>query len=80
MKIPSFIINIFLKSYLGEEAMNKIKEALSGKKTYLVAAGMIIAALVEYTGDGDLGKLINKIIEAIALITVRAGIAKAEVK
>jgi hypothetical protein len=80
MKIPSFIINIFLKSYLGEESMNKIKEVLSGKKTYLVAVGMIIAALVEYTGDGDLGKLINKIIEAIAVITVRAGIAKAEVK
>lgn len=54
----------------------KIREFLDGKKAYLTALGIIIAALIEYASNGDVSALINKILEAIALITVRAAVAK----
>ena len=54
----------------------KIREFLKGKKTYLIAIGLIVEAVVEYTNDNDLIKLIERVLKAIALMTVRAAITK----
>lgn len=79
MKIPKWIITILLKKLGVMSMFNKFKAALSGKKTYLVALGMVVTALVEFAADGDAGKLINRLLEAFAFATARAAIAKAEV-
>jgi hypothetical protein len=71
-----YAIDYYARSQGGKRMIGKIVTFLSGKKSYLVALGMIIAAVVEYLADQDLGKLINKIMEAIAVCTIRAGIAK----
>jgi rubrerythrin len=63
-----------------KEMFDKIREFLKGKKTYLVAVGLIIEAVVEYTNDNDLAKLVDKILKALALMTVRAAISKVEDK
>lgn len=75
-KILMFLIKIIIKSIGGEEMFNKLREFLSGKKTYLVCIGLIIEAVVEYSSDGDIGKLINKILVALGGISIRAGISK----
>jgi len=60
----------------GKPMFEKIRLFLSGKKLYLVAIGMIIGALIQWAGDNDNAALIQKILEALALITGRAAIAK----
>ncbi len=81
--VKKIILKIIIKQILkkiGGEKMNKIREFLSGKKTYLVCIGLIIEAVIEYIADGDLGQLINKIIIAIGGMSMRAGIKKGEIK
>ncbi len=53
-----------------------IRKFLEGKKTYLVSIGLIIAALVKYSVDGNLAELITAIFSALGLSTLRSGIAK----
>ena len=56
--------------------LNKIKEWLKGKKTYLTAVTTIIGALVAY-GEGIVGleATIQAIVTAILAMTIRAGIS-----
>ena len=54
--------------------LNKLRELLIGKKTYLAAVGIIVAAVVQWLADNNTQNLINKVLEAVALVTVRAGI------
>lgn len=74
--ILKIAINHIINKEGVKEMISKIRDFLSGKKTYLVMVGLIIEAVVEYTNDGDLGKFINKILIAIGGITLRAGISK----
>ena len=72
--LENIVLNYLLRRY--QPMLDKIREALSGKKTYLVAVSMIIAAVIEYAADGDLGKLINSVLIALGGISLRAGVAK----
>jgi len=57
--------------------MDKIKAFLSGKKTYLVCAAAVLAAVVAYSQDQvTLIQLIEAILAAIGGMTLRAGIEK----
>ena len=57
--------------------MNKIREFLSGRKTYIVGAGAIIAAVLAWTnGTLDNAQAIEAIVAALVAIFLRAGIAK----
>ena len=61
--------------------LEKLRNILSGGKTYLVCVGAIIAALIAYAnGTMDIGQMIQAIWTAIAGITLRAGIAKSAPK
>lgn len=79
-KIKAFAMKIFLSRIIKQKGVKqmfeKIRLSLENKKSYLTAAGIIIAAIIEYIGNGDIAALINRILEAIAIITVRAAIAK----
>ena len=55
--------------------VENIREKLAGKKTYIVALGMLVAAVVQWIADNDLTKLIDNAMKAIAFMTVRAAIA-----
>lgn len=55
--------------------MEKIQLFLQGKKTYLVAAGLVISALVEFADTGALFALINSVGIALGLSTLRHGIS-----
>lgn len=72
--IQKLIIKLIEGRY--KKMFTAIREFLAGKKTYLLAAGMIISALIEYTADGDLSKLISKILEALTISGLRAGVSK----
>lgn len=59
--------------------MESIKAFLAGKKTYLVAASVVLGAIVAYSGgEADLGQTIQAIITAVLGATIRAGIGKVE--
>ncbi len=59
--------------------MAAIKEFLAGKKTYLVAVGAILAAVVAWSqGTMDTTQLVEAVITAVLAMTIRAGVAKAE--
>lgn len=52
-----------------------MRDWLRGKKTYLVAAAGIIAALASWSsGDIDTAKLIESVWGAVLAVTIRAGI------
>lgn len=70
----NIVLNYLLRRYKG--MLDKIRGMLSGKKTYLVMVGLVIEALIEYAADGDLGKLINRILVALGGVSLRAGVAK----
>ena len=59
-----------------KETMEKIRLLLANKKSYLTAVGIVITAIIEYIANGDISALINRILEAIALCTIRAAVAK----
>jgi hypothetical protein len=57
--------------------MDKVREMVAGKKTYLVALGALIAATVAWsTGAMSAKEAIEAAFAALATITLRAGIAK----
>lgn len=57
--------------------MNKFREMLAGKKTYLVCASTILGGIIAWaSGTIEAGELIRLSIEALIGITLRAGIAK----
>ena len=57
--------------------LSKIREFLKGKKTYLVAVGVVIAAVISWsTGEVDLLGFAKLILEGIGLGSVRAAISK----
>ena len=50
-------------------------KALEGKKTYMTAAGGILAAVGAYlTGDMEIGTMVNKIITSLLATFLRKGI------
>ena len=50
---------------------------LGGKKTYFVAAGVVIAAVLSWaTGDLSLADAVTRVLEGLGLATLRAGVAK----
>lgn len=73
-KIIIWFLKIFFKR--STKMFEKIRSVLSGKKTYIVMLMLILEGIVEYINDGDIAKLINKILMALGGITLRAGINK----
>ena len=60
--------------------IEKIRNALSGGKTYLVCAGAIITAIVAFVnGTIDVVQLVQAIFTAVAGMTIRAGVGKNKV-
>lgn len=59
------------------EAVEKIRSAIAGKKTYLVAAAAILGVVIAWSAgqvkDFDAVKLI---VDAVLAVTIRAGVAK----
>ncbi len=57
-----------------------MQKFLEGKKTYIVAAGIVIAALVSFlTGEMDLSTAVVAALAGLGIGTLRSGV-KAEVK
>lgn len=71
---------IILRFTLNTKGVSKmfgaIRDALSGKKTYIVCLGLIVQAVIEFIADENAGKLINKILLALGGMSLRAGISK----
>ena len=54
-----------------------VVSALEGKKTYIVAAGVVVSALVAFlTGEATLGQAVTTALEGCGLATLRAGVGK----
>jgi len=54
-----------------------MKEWLKGRKTYVAALGMALTAIGAWLGDAiDGATLTQRLIEAIGLATLRAGVEK----
>jgi hypothetical protein len=50
---------------------------LSGKKTYMTAVGGVLAAVGAYfTGEVELGTMINVVVTALLAVFLRVGIKK----
>ena len=58
-------------------AMSKIMEYLKGKKTYLTAIAMGVAAAMKALGH-EVPNEVFEFLAALGLITLRAGISKSE--
>jgi hypothetical protein len=56
--------------------MNKIQELLRGKKMYLVALSEAVKAIIEFTADNDIGKLLNGLLIAAGIASAKAAIVK----
>ncbi len=53
-------------------------EFLQGKKTYIVAVGVVVAAVVAFlTGELALADAVVRALEGLGLATLRAGVSKA---
>lgn len=80
--IKKKLIYLLLKYILdywkgGNKMFTKFKEFLAGKKTYLVAISTIIGVLISWiNGQIELAEMLRLIVEAILVITIRAGISK----
>ena len=77
-KLLTFTIAYILDYVKGGNKMfEKIRNLLSGKKTYLIALGAIIGVLVSFSnGSVEVVEAIKLIIEAILACTIRAGVSK----
>ena len=52
-------------------------EFLQGKKTYIVAVGVIVASVVAFlNGELQLADAITRALEGLGLATLRSGVAK----
>lgn len=59
--------------------LNTIKEFLSGKKTYLVAAGLIIGAVTAWaSGEASFIEMVVAVLNGLGLSALRSGVKKAE--
>lgn len=68
------VLKIILRSKGVKKVIKKLKEFLTGKKSYLAAIGLLITSLIEFSNDGDLSKLIQRILECLAIAGIRASI------
>ena len=58
--------------------MKTLNEFLSGKKTYIVAIGAVVAVAVSFlNGDLTVGEAVQATLGALGLATLRAGVTKA---
>jgi hypothetical protein len=53
---------------------------LRGKKSYFLGAGWVLWGVWTYSVEGDPATGVQRIMEGIALITLRAGVKKAELR
>lgn len=61
------------------ELFNRLRELLSGKKTYLLAVAGILTALIAFAnGDLDSQGLVMAVYNALAAVTIRAGVGKVQ--
>lgn len=60
--------------------MNDLREFLQGKKTYLVAAGFVLAALLELANGASLFAVIDTLLTGLGFGAVRAGITNEAAK
>lgn len=51
---------------------------MKGKKTYLVGALMLVHAIGSFLSGGDQAEAVQELLTALGLLTLRAGIKKAE--
>ena len=56
--------------------IGKIRDFLSGRKTYLLCASGIVAALIAFVNGADVSTTVKALMEALALIFIRLGISK----
>ena len=57
--------------------MNKVRQILANKKTYLACAATILGAVIAYAeGAIEISALLQTVVTAIIGMTLRAGIAK----
>ena len=77
-KIELWVLENFILKIGGVSKMiENIKNALSGKKTYLVALVTIIGGVITWvSGSINTADLIQLIVTAILGCTVRAGVSK----
>lgn len=60
------LLRIVIKKLTGGgKVIKKIQEFLKGKKTYLSAIAGVVAALIKFSGDGDVGTLIIVVMAAL---------------
>lgn len=83
--LKRFLLKLLIKyvlDYAKEGKMlAKIKEFLTGRKTYLVGIAAIIGVLIAYAnGTMEAMEAIKAIVEAILAMTIRAGVATAAEK
>ena len=71
-------ILIYLKSKRSK--VNDIRQALAGKKTYLVGVLAILGTVISWsTGQMETGAAIEALVAAIMGMTIRAGVTKSGV-
>jgi membrane protein implicated in regulation of membrane protease activity len=64
-----------LRKPLKQKREQKRQDMLKGKKTYVTAAGGILAALGAYfSGDMELGMMINLVITSLLAVFLRKGV------
>jgi hypothetical protein len=60
-----------------KDVFEALRKALDGKKTYLVAIGGIVTALIAFVnGQIDGVGLVTAVFNAVGAMTIRAGVAK----
>lgn len=67
-------LKLLLKFKGVKNMVSKLQSLLVGRKSYLAALGLLITSLIEFSADGDMSKLIQRIFECIAIAGVRAAI------
>ena len=78
--VKRFLLKLLIKyvlDYVKEGKMlNKIKDFLAGRKTYLIGISAIVGVLIAYaSGSMEIVEAVKAIIEAILAMTIRAGIS-----
>ena len=64
--------------------MERLRLALQGKKTYLVAALLVLSAILEWVSGGGgfvaMFEMVDKVLLALGLGTLRAGVTTEAIK
>lgn len=74
--MKKFIIKMLINLFGGKKMIKAFQSFLGGYKTYIAAIGILITAIIEFTNDGDIAKLITRIFEALAAAGIRAALTK----